>query len=75
MGTKRASSLVLVGMKTFKGQSKEKCLLGRDEYGSNMHPACNKDLLQRVLVAGMSPASLEEGRKYRMSIEKLQLPH
>ena len=31
---KRVPSLVLVGLKSLKGQFEEKCLLGRDEYGS-----------------------------------------
>ena len=37
MGAKRASSTIFVDRETFKGRSEEKCLLGRDEYGSNMH--------------------------------------
>ena len=37
VGTKRAPSPILIGLKTFKGQFEEKCLLGSDEYGSNMH--------------------------------------
>ena len=37
VGAKRAPSPVLVDGGTFKGRSEEKCLLGRDEYGSNMH--------------------------------------
>ena len=36
---KRGPNPILVGMKSLKGQSEEKCLLGRDEYGSNMHSA------------------------------------
>jgi len=39
VGAKRAFSPILVGMKTLKGQSEEKCLLGRDGCGSNMHSA------------------------------------
>ena len=31
---KRGPNPVLVGLKSLKGQSEEKCLLGRDEYGS-----------------------------------------
>ena len=31
---KKGPSPVLVGLKSLKGQSEEKCLLGRDEYGS-----------------------------------------
>ena len=39
VGAKRILSPVLVGMKAFKGKSKEKCLLRRDKYGLNMHSA------------------------------------
>ena len=39
MGAKRAPSPILVDRETFKGRSKEKCLLGRDEYGSK-HALC-----------------------------------
>ena len=37
VGAKRAHSTVFVDRETFKRRSEEKCLLGRDEYGSNMH--------------------------------------
>ena len=40
---KRGPSPILVGMKSLKGQSEEKCLLGRDKYGSNMHFVYQKD--------------------------------
>ena len=73
--TKRGPSLVLVGLKSRKRQSEEKCLLRRAKYGSNMHPTSNKESLQQVLVAGMSLISPEKGKKYRMSRERLQLPH
>ena len=32
-----------MGQKTSKGQSEEKCLLGHDKYGLNMHFAHQKD--------------------------------
>ena len=57
VGTKRAPGPILVGPKLLKGRSEEEYLLGRTKYDSNMHSASNKDLLQRVLVAGMSPTS------------------
>ena len=37
MGAKRAPSPAIGDRETIKGQSEEKSLLGRDEYGSNMH--------------------------------------
>ena len=43
IGAKRAPGPVLVGQKTSKGQSEEKCLLGHDKYGLNMHFAHQKD--------------------------------
>ena len=75
VGAKRALGPILMGPNLFKRQSEEKCLLGRAKYGSNIHPTSNKESLQRVLVARMSPTSPEEGREYRMSRERLQLPH
>ena len=75
MGTKRAPSPILMGPKLFKRRSEEECLLGHAKYGSNIHPTSNKESLQRVLEAGMSPTSPGEGREYRMSRERLQLPH
>ena len=75
MGAKRAPSSVLVGMKTLKGQSEKKCLLGRDEYGSNMHSAYYKDPPQRTLVTRTSPTDPWQERKRKMSKERLQLPH
>ena len=75
VGTKRAPGPILMGQNLFKRRSEKECLLGCTKYGSNMHLGSNKDSLQRVLVAGMSLISPEEGRKYRMSMEKLQLPH
>ena len=55
MDAKRAPSLALVDRETFKGRFKEKCLLGRDEYDSNMHSVYYKDPSQQTLVVGMSP--------------------
>ena len=75
MGAKRAPDPILMGPDLFKRRSEEKCLIGHTKYGSNMHPTSNKESLQRVLVAGMSPTSPREGREYRMSTERLQLPH
>ena len=75
VGAKRAPGPILMGPNLFKRRSKEECLLRRAKYSSNMHPTNNKESLQRVLVAGMSPTSLGEGREYRMSKERLQLPH
>ena len=75
VGAKRALGPILMGPNLFKRRFEEKCLLGRAKYGSNMHPTNSKESLQRVLVAGMSPISLGEGREYKMSREKLQLPH
>ena len=37
VGAKRAPNPVLMDMKTFKGWFEENGLIGRDEYGSNMH--------------------------------------
>ena len=37
MDAKGISNLALVDKGAFGGQSKEGCLIGRDEYGSNMH--------------------------------------
>ena len=39
MDAKKGPNPVLVGLKSLKGQSEEKCLLERDEYDSNMHSA------------------------------------
>ena len=75
MGAKKAPGLILMGPTLFKRRSEEKCLLGRAKYGSNMHSTSNKESLQRILVVGMSPTSPGEGREYRMSRERLQLPH
>ena len=75
VGAKRALGPILMGPNLFKMRSEEKCLLERAKYGSNMHPTSNKESLQRVLVARMSLTSLREGREYRMSKERLQLPH
>ena len=75
MGAKRASGPILMGTNLFKRRFEEECLIGRAKYSSNMHPTGNKESLQRVLVAGMSPTSSGEGRDYRMSRERLQLPH
>ena len=75
VGAKRAPSPILMGPNLFKRRFEEKCLLGRVKYGSNMHPTNNKESLQRVLVAGMSTTSPREGREYRMSRERLQLPY
>ena len=75
VGAKRAPGPILMGPNLFKRWSEEKCLLGRAKYDSNMHPTSNKESLQRVLVVGMSPTSSGEGREYRMSRERLQLPH
>jgi len=58
VGAKRAPDLIFMGPNLFKRWSEEKCLLGRTKYGSNMHPTSNKESLQRVLVAVMSPTSL-----------------
>ena len=58
VGAKRAPDPILMGPNLFKRWSEEKCLLGRAKYDSNMHPTSNKESLQRVLVAGMSPTSL-----------------
>ena len=58
VGAKRAPGPILMDPNLFKGQFEEKCLLERTKYGSNMHPTSNKESLQRVLVAGMSPTSL-----------------
>ena len=73
--SKRAPSPILMGPNLFKRHSEEECVLGRAKYGSDMHPTNNKESLQRVLVARMSPTSPGEGREYRMSRERLQLPH
>ena len=75
VGAKRALGLILMSPNLFKRRSEEECLLERAQYGSNMHPTSNKESLQRVLVAGMSLTSPREGREYRMSRERLQLPH
>ena len=75
VGAKRAPSPILMGPNLFKRRSEKECLLGRAKYGSNMHPTTNKEPLQRVLVAKMSPTSPREKREYRMSGERLQLPH
>ena len=75
VGTKRAPGPILMGPNLFKRQSEEKCLLRRAKYGSNMHPTSNKESLQLVLVVGMSPTSLWEGKEYRMLRERLQLPY
>ena len=75
VGAKRAPDAILMGPNLFKRRFEEKCLLRRANYSSNMHPTSNKESLQRVLVAGMSPTSPGEGREYRMSRERLQLPH
>ena len=75
VGTKRAPDPILMGLDLFKRRSEEKCLLGRTKYGLNMHPTNSKESLQWVLVAGMSPTSLWEGREYRMSRERPQLPY
>ena len=75
MGAKRALGPILMGPNLFKRQSEEECLLGRAKYSSSMHPTNNKESLQRVLVAGMSSTSPGEEREYRMSRERLQLPH
>ena len=74
MGAKRAPSPIFMGPNLFKRRSEEGCLLGRARYGSDMHPTNNKESLPRVL-AGMSSTSPGEGGEYRMSMEKLQLPH
>ena len=37
MDAKRISNLALIDKGAFGGRSKEEYLLGRDEYGSNMH--------------------------------------
>ena len=37
MDAKRISNPALVDMGAFEGRFEEKCLLGLDEYGSNMH--------------------------------------
>ena len=37
MDAKRISNPGLVDRGAFEGRSEEECLLGRDEYGSNMH--------------------------------------
>ena len=75
VGAKRTSGPILMGPNLFKRRFEEKCLLGSAKFGSNMHPTSNKESLQRVLVAGMSLTSPGEGREYRMSRERLQLPH
>ena len=72
---KRAPGPILMGPNLFKRRSEEECLLGRAKYGSDLHPTNNKESLQRVLVAEMSPTSQGEGREYSMSRERLQLPH
>ena len=56
-GCQKAPGPILMGPKIFKRRSEEKCLLGRTKYGSNMHSACYKDPLLRVLVTRMSPTS------------------
>ena len=58
VGAKRAPDPILMDLNSFKRQSEEKCLLGHTKYGSNMHPTSNKESLQQVLVARMSPTSL-----------------
>ena len=75
MGAKRTPGLILIGPNLFERRSEEECLLGRVKYSSNMHPTNNKESLQQVLVVGMSPTSPREGREYRMSKKRLQLPH
>ena len=57
VGTKRAPGPILMNPKLFKRPSEEERLLGHTKYDSNMHSVSNKDSLQRVLVAGMSPTS------------------
>jgi len=37
MDAKRISNLALMDRGAFEGRFEEECLLGRDEYGSNMH--------------------------------------
>ena len=75
VGTKRAPGPILMGPNLFKMWSEEEYLLKRAKYGSNMYLTSSKESLQRGLVAGISPTSLGEGREYRMSRERLQLPH
>ena len=75
MGAKRAPGPIVMGPNSFKRRSEEGCLLGRAKYDSNVHSTNNKESLQRVLVARMSPTSSGEGREYQMSRERLQLPH
>ena len=40
---KKGPGPVLVGLKSLKGQSEEKCLFGRDKYGLNMNFVYQKD--------------------------------
>ena len=40
MDANRISNPGLVDRGAFEGRSEEECLLGRDEYGSNMHSIC-----------------------------------
>ena len=75
VGAKRAPGPALVGLKMFRRRFEEKCLLGRNKYVSNMHSTCQKDPPQRALVTRMSPTGPQEGRKRRVSKERLQLPH
>ena len=48
VGAKRAPGPALVGLKMFRRLSEEKCLLGRNKYGSNMH----------YLLEGPTPTSI-----------------
>ena len=57
MGAKRAPGPILMGPKIFKRRFKEKCLLGRTKYVSNMHSAYYEDPLLQALVTRMSPTS------------------
>ena len=75
VGAKRALGPIFMGPNLFKRRSEEESLLGRAKYDSNVHSTNNKESLQRVLVAGTSRTSPGEGREYRMSRERLELPH
>ena len=62
VGAKRAPSPILVDRETFKGRSKEKCLLGRDEYGSK-HALC--------LLEGPTPTDISnKDKSYRPVAKK-----
>ena len=74
-GAKRTFSPTLISPNLFKKRSEEECLLRRAKYGPNMHPIHNKESLQQILVVRTSLTKPGEGREYRMSRERSQLPH